>query len=62
MFLVMCRVVIAPGRTHICSQRKYGSFFFVQPGSGAQPYGPAACVRRLPRSASCLSFGVRVAR
>ena len=36
--------------------------FFVQPGSGAQPYGPAACVRRLPRSASCLGFGVRVAR
>lgn len=26
MFLVMCGVVIAHGRTHICSQRKYGSF------------------------------------
>lgn len=33
MFLVMCRVVLARGRTHICSQRKSESFF-VQPGWG----------------------------
>lgn len=38
IFLVMCVVVIARGRIHICSQRKYGSFF-AQPGWGPSHLG-----------------------
>lgn len=50
MFLVMCGVVIAPGRTHICSQRKYGRFFLCSQDQGPSHMGQqpvfAGCLGR----------------
>lgn len=57
MFLVMCLVVIARGRIHICSQRKYGTFLHSQDG------GPAIWASSPSSRASWLSwlgFGVWV--